>query len=123
MVAIVSIPTVYLRHSKNDQPQFVFEEVLAGENIKRTRVSNCQAKRQRLLRDRMVPCLSGVGLHYRPTRPWGMHSGTLTARLSSDIKGVGLNRFAVSGKSIFGDLALTNRFGTASRVGSMCGIA
>ena len=39
------------------------------------------------------------------------------------IKGVGLNRFAVSGKSIFGDLALTNRFGTASRVGSMCGIA
>ena len=39
------------------------------------------------------------------------------------INNVGLNRFAVSGKSIFGDLALTNRFGTASRVGSMCGIA
>jgi hypothetical protein len=39
------------------------------------------------------------------------------------ITGVGLNRFAVSGKSIFGDLALTNRFGTGSRVGSMCGIA
>ena len=75
MVAIVSIPTVYLRHSKNDQPQFVFEEVLFGENIKRTRVSNCQAKRQRLLRNRMVPYSSVSAVALSVNQALGHASG------------------------------------------------
>src|SRR5260370_42489751 len=74
MVAVVSIRTVHLRSFENDQAAVSSREGYHRENIKRTRVDDCQAanamvalKRTRL-RVRGLPWESLVGWAKSPAR-------------------------------------------------------
>src|SRR5436190_24372887 len=61
MVAVVSIPAAHLRNFENNQPRLTLDEVLAREDIKRTRVDDCQAAcARRLFTKREWTSLFGI---------------------------------------------------------------